>query len=234
VLLLADVPTLSLGEVTLRLAVAAVLGGAIGVERELREREAGLRTHLLVSVGSALFTLVSAYGFHDFLVNGGALVRTDPTRIAAQIVSGIGFLGAGAIIRQGLSVRGLTTAATLWLVAAIGMAAGAGYYSAALIATAGAIISLGPLRVAAYRVLNRFRPETERLLVQLPTGASPAGLVAEIERLGAGIETMGIAQEADRRRVELDVKLPRPGLDHEIVLALAELENVLEVRWTED
>ena len=83
-------------------------------------------------------------------------------------------------------------------------------------------------------VLNRFRPETERLLVQLPTGASPAGLVAEIERLGAGIETMGIAQEADRRRVELDVKLPRPGLDHEIVLALADLENVLEVRWTED
>jgi len=113
--------------VLLRLAISAGLGGAIGFERELRERQAGLRTHLVVCVGSALFTLVSAYGFEDFFTATGT--RIDPTRIAAQIVSGIGFLGAGAIIRQGLSVRGLTTAATLWLVAAIGMAAGAGYYS---------------------------------------------------------------------------------------------------------
>jgi len=116
-------PTIGWPEVLLRLFVAAALGGAIGLERELRERQAGLRTHLVVSVGSALFTLVSAYGFSNF----GA--RVDPTRIAAQIVTGIGFLGAGAIIRQGLSVRGLTTAASLWLVAAIGMAAGAGYWA---------------------------------------------------------------------------------------------------------
>jgi len=112
--------TIGWPEVLLRIFVAAALGGAIGLERELRERQAGLRTHLVVSVGAALFTLVSAYGFSGF----GS--RVDPTRIAAQIVTGIGFLGAGAIIRQGLSVRGLTTAASLWLVAAIGMAAGAG------------------------------------------------------------------------------------------------------------
>ena len=104
-------PTIGWAAVLLRLFVAAVLGGAIGLERELRERQAGLRTHLVVSVGAALFTLVSAYGFTDWGV------RVDPTRIAAQIVTGIGFLGAGAIIRQGLSVRGLTTAATCgwWL-----------------------------------------------------------------------------------------------------------------------
>src|SRR5438094_3554760 len=88
------IPTLSWEEALLRLALAAVFGGAIGLERELRDREAGLRTHMLVSVGAALFTIISAYGFRDFLVhNGGGVVRADPSRIAAQIVTGIGFLG---------------------------------------------------------------------------------------------------------------------------------------------
>src|SRR3982751_4148656 len=127
-LLVSEIPSLSGWESLLRLAIAAGLGGAVGFERELRDREAGIRTHLLVSLGSALFTIGSAYGFHEFLAGGGNIVRADPSRIAAQIVTGIGFLGAGAIIREGLSVRGLTTAASLWIVAAIGMAAGAGYY----------------------------------------------------------------------------------------------------------
>src|SRR5690349_23520663 len=122
---MAAIPELSWGEEILRIALAGGLGGAIGVERQIREREAGLRTHMLVALGAAVFTLASAYGFHDFLVSGTAIVRTDPTRIAAQIVTGIGFLGAGAIIRQGLAVRGLTTAATLWVVAAIGLTCGA-------------------------------------------------------------------------------------------------------------
>src|SRR6266516_4744557 len=112
--LLSTLPHLTWADNLARLAVAAGLGGAIGFERELREREAGLRTHILVCVGSALFTIVSAYGFEGFLKSGESVVRADPTRIAAQIVTGIGFLGAGAIIRQGISVRGLTTAATLW------------------------------------------------------------------------------------------------------------------------
>ena len=228
----AAIPTLSTWEVLGRLALAAVLGGAVGLEREFREREAGLRTHLLVSVGSALFTLVSAYGFHEFLVNGGALVRTDPTRIAAQIVSGIGFLGAGAIIRQGLSVRGLTTAATLWLVAAIGMAAGAGYYSAALIATAGALVSLGPLRILAYRIVRRYRPETDRLLVQIPSGGSPAPLVEAVEAHGGRIVALEVSQEADRREVVMDVAV-RETEAQAVVATVADVEGVLEVRWTD-
>src|SRR6266568_2854652 len=153
--LASSIPSLSWPEVLGRLVLAAALGSVLGFERELREREAGFRTHMLVSLGSALFTIVSAYGFREFLVHGGSLVRTDPTRIAAQIVSGIGFLGAGAINRQGLSVRGLTTAASLWLVAAIGMASGAGYYSAALITTGLALLTLGPLRIVAFRVVRR-------------------------------------------------------------------------------
>src|SRR5205823_9437557 len=102
----AAIPTLNWDETLLRIALAAIFGGVIGLEREFREREAGLRTHMLVAVGSALFTITSAYGFRDFLIhNGGGVIRADPTRVAAQIVTGIGFLGAGAIIRQGLPVR---------------------------------------------------------------------------------------------------------------------------------
>jgi putative Mg2+ transporter-C (MgtC) family protein len=230
--LLSVIPSLGWPHVLLRLTVAALLGGAIGMERELRERQAGLRTHLVVCVGSALFTLVSAYGFHDFLVSGGALVRTDPTRIAAQIVSGIGFLGAGAIIRQGLSVRGLTTAATLWLVAAIGMASGAGYYSAAVISTLGALITLGPLRIVAFRFIRRYRPEIDRLLVEIPAGGSPGPVVDAIELRGGRVIALEITQEGDRRSMALDVELR--GVEAPAFVAdVGEIDGVLEVRWTE-
>ena len=225
--LAAAVPTLGWPHVLLRLAVAAVLGGAVGFERELRERQAGLRTHLVVAVGAALFTLVSAYGFNDF----GA--RVDPTRIAAQIVSGIGFLGAGAIIRQGLSVRGLTTAASLWLVAAIGMASGAGYWDGALIATLGALLTLGPLRVVSFRILSRFRPVHDRLLVEIPAGGSPAPLLEAVERAGGRVVSLDVTQEGERRSVAVDVVLPPSVPPHGVVAAVAEIDGVLEVQWTE-
>ena len=224
--LLAAVHTIGWPEVLLRIFVAAALGGAIGLERELRERQAGLRTHLVVSVGSALFTLVSAYGFSSF--DG----KVDPTRIAAQIVSGIGFLGAGAIIRQGLSVRGLTTAASLWLVAAIGMAAGAGYWDGALIATLGALLTLGPLRVFSFRILSRYRPQHDRLLVEIPAGGSPVPIIEAIERRGARLVSLDIAQEGDRRSVGIDVELAA-GSAPAVVAEVAEIDGVLEVRWTD-
>jgi putative Mg2+ transporter-C (MgtC) family protein len=232
-LLAASVPSISWEEALLRLILAAVLGGAVGIERELREREAGLRTHMMVSVGSALFTLASAYGFRDFFVNGGSIVRADPTRIAAQIVSGIGFLGAGAIIRQGLSIRGLTTAATLWVVAAIGLACGAGYYDAAAMTTVVVLVSLWPLRILAYRILRRVVPEEERLLVALPAGTSPGPLITEIEAAGALIEAIQITQEGDRRHVELDVAFPPEEDRAKLVARLADVADVLDVRWAE-
>src|SRR3954466_13656446 len=200
-----SLPSLNWDEALLRLTLAAALGGIIGVERELREREAGLRTHLLVALGSALFTIVGAYGFHDFLASGQSVVRADPTRIAAQIVTGIGFLGAGAIIRQGFSVRGLTTAATLWVVGAVGLAAGAGYYSGAVITTAVVLIALWPLRVAAYNMLRRFRPDAGRLLVELPAGTPPGGVIDEVVRTGVRISSITVGQDGDRSRLELDV-----------------------------
>jgi putative Mg2+ transporter-C (MgtC) family protein len=230
---LAEIPSLSWEEALLRIVVAAALGGAVGIERELREHDAGFRTHMLVAIGSALFTIISAYGFHEFLVTGGAVVRADPTRIAAQIVTGIGFLGAGAIIRQGLSVRGLTTAATLWVVAAIGMAAGAGYYGGALITTAVVLISLWPLRILARMGTRRFAVQSSTLVAQLAAGASPGPLLDEVERLGARVKSVEIGHEADRRTVLLDVRVP-PRLDAPRVIAqVGDLENVLEVRWND-
>lgn len=218
-----QIPTLSGWDALLRLAVAAALGAAVGVERELREREAGIRTHLLVSLGSALFTIVSAYGFHEFLVNGGSVVRADPTRIAAQIVTGIGFLGAGAIIREGLSVRGLTTAATLWVVAALGMASGAGYYWPAIAATAITIFALGPLRIVAYRVLGRIRPEEKRLLVELKEGQNVGPL---LEAVG-DVRSVEVQDELDRRVVTLELD----ELDEREVGRISDLDYVIGVRW---
>jgi putative Mg2+ transporter-C (MgtC) family protein len=228
-----SLPALNWDESLLRLALAAVLGGLIGVERELREREAGLRTHLLVALGSALFTIVGAYGFHAFLASGQSVVRADPTRIAAQIVTGIGFLGAGAIIRQGLSVRGLTTAATLWVVAAVGLAAGAGYYSAAVITTALVLIALYPLRIMAYRILRRFRPEDGRLLIELPAGQPPGEVIDEIERSGARIQSIEVSQEGDRRRLQLDLGLPRGIGAARLVARVADVQHVADVRWSD-
>jgi putative Mg2+ transporter-C (MgtC) family protein len=218
-------PTLNWYEALLRLALAGVLGGLIGLERELRERGAGLRTHLLVSVGAALFTIAGAYGF------GG--VRVDPTRVAAQIVTGVGFLGAGAIIRQGFSVRGLTTAATLWVVAAVGLAAGAGYYSGAVITTALVLLALWPLRILAFRILRRFRADDGRLLVELPVGTGPGEVIDEIERAGARVTAMSVSQEGDRRRLELDLALPNTVPAPRLVARIADVENVADVRWAD-
>jgi putative Mg2+ transporter-C (MgtC) family protein len=144
-------------ELGLRLVVGLVLGAIIGFERELHRQPAGFRTHSLVSLGAALFTVVSAHGFVGPLV--------DPTRVAAQIVSGIGFIGAGTILQYRGSIRGLTTAASLWSVAAIGTAAGAGLLVMAVVGTTLILIVLSFLdRVEAYatRRLN-LPPERPRL-----------------------------------------------------------------------
>jgi putative Mg2+ transporter-C (MgtC) family protein len=226
-----SLPVLGWDEALLRLALAAALGGVIGIERELREREAGFRTHMLVALGSALFTIVSAYGFHAFLSSGANVIRADPTRIAAQIVTGIGFLGAGAIIRQGLSVRGLTTAATLWVVAAIGLAVGAGYYSGALITTGLVVLALWPLRLVAYRFVRRFRPEEGRLLVELGAGESPGAVIDEVERVGARLQSIEVSQEGSRRRLRLDVALPTGMKIPVLVARVADVAQVAEVRW---
>src|SRR5689334_23853117 len=148
--------------------LAAVLGAAIGLEREIHEHPAGMRTHLLVSLGSAVFTELSIYGF-EFPSGPNGAVATDTSRVAAQVVSGIGFLGAGAILKYGTSIRGLTTAASLWTTAAVGMAAGAGEWVIAAVGTLIIIVSLWPLNALVARLHNpgqhaiRLRLEVGRL-----------------------------------------------------------------------
>lgn len=128
-----------------RLLAATVMGAAIGFEREYHAKEAGLRTHLLVALGSCLFMILSAYGFDAFL--GKDHTSFDPSRIASQVVTGIGFIGAGTIILQKQMVRGLTTAAGLWVTAAIGLSCGIGMYAIALVTTVLVLASLGLINI---------------------------------------------------------------------------------------
>ncbi len=144
-------------DLSLRLVIASLLGLAIGFEREIHGHPAGLRTHMLVSLGAGLFTVLSAEGFG----HGTSSTPVDPTRIAAQIVSGIGFLGAGAILKEGIVVRGLTTAASLWATAAVGMAAGAGEQLIATVAAAVILISLWPINVLSERLHGTAHPELQ-------------------------------------------------------------------------
>jgi putative Mg2+ transporter-C (MgtC) family protein len=217
-LLASSVASLGGWEAVLRLAVAAGLGAAVGIERELREREAGIRTHLLVSLGSCLFTIVGAYGFEDFGNN------VDPTRVAAQIVTGIGFLGAGTIIREGISVRGLTTAGSLWIVAAIGMASGAGYYWPAVAGTALTVLALWPLRTLAYYTLDRFRPLDRRLVVELKQG-TPLKVLLD---LVPDVRQVEVEDERDRRVVTFELMQPA---EEPLVAHLSDREDVMAVRW---
>lgn len=167
-------------EIAIRLTLAAVLGAVIGFNRGHLAWRAGLRTHMLVAVGSALVIIVSTYGFEDILKHPNVIL--DPSRIAAQVVSGIGFLGAGTILfmpREKV-VRGLTTAAGLWAVAAVGLAAGSGLYVAGIMATVLMWVILAALKPLERRFLVRQGDAPARLLVRLDTDTALATLEAVI------------------------------------------------------
>ena len=198
-------PELELWEGLLRLGLAAVLAGAIGIERELREQEAGLRTHMLVCVGATMFMLVGVYGWSDYRLGNDIGVVVDPSRVASYVVSGIGFLGAGAIIRHGINVRGLTPAASLWVVAAIGVSVGAGMYVLAIATTALVLLALWPLSQVK-RLLEGKSDESRRLGVTLAKDASVASALATIEESGFAMESVEVGEEEDLRRLDVVIK----------------------------
>ena len=221
-------PDLSTTEALLRLLLAATLGGAIGLERELRDHEAGFRTHLLVSLGACVFTLVSAYAWTDWTFSQRSGITLDPTRIAAQIVTGIGFLGAGAIIVRGINVRGLTTAATLWVVAAIGMAVATGYYAVSVGASALVLVSLGPLKLFSARLVSRVRPEEAMLAVNLAPQGESMRVLGRIEELGGVIESV---EFGDERTLDVVLRASRRAESAKVADGVSKLEDVERVQW---
>ncbi|WP_219835514.1 MgtC/SapB family protein [Paenibacillus sp. R14(2021)] len=221
---------ISYWELTIRLMLALVLGGLIGLERELGGHSAGFRTHILVCLGSAAIVLLSMYGFSEFASDPN--VRLDPARLAAQVISGIGFLGAGTILRTGITVSGLTTAASLWVVAAIGLTVGAGFYYGAAVLTLLVVVSLFVLNKFEKR-FSRAKRKRDLVMRVNKDSASLSKVVAELHRSGIGINKIIVENEevaaADRNEmliVRLQLKLGHAKKFEDVIVALATIDGV--------
>mgnify|MGYP000857154381 FL=1 len=212
-------------EFVLRLFVAAMLGGVIGLEREYRAKEAGFRTHFLVALGSGLFMILSQFGFDNVLSNYEQ-VSLDPSRIASQVVTGIGFIGAGTIIFQKHVVRGLTTAAGLWVTSAIGMTAGAGMYVLSIATTVLVLLCLEAL----YFILQHFGTRNITVTFSTPKEES---IQLVLQRLRAK-EVIIDSYEMKRKDtssgyyyvITMEMKFKRKRYKNHLLNFMAEFENV--------
>jgi putative Mg2+ transporter-C (MgtC) family protein len=224
--------TLPVTDILLRLTAAAILGSLVGLERERLDRAAGLRTHALVAIASALIMIVSAFGFADTLTPE-RLVSFDPSRVAAQVISGIGFLGAGVIIFRKNTVRGLTTAASIWAVAGIGLAAGGGLFAAAGFGTAFVLLVQAGLRPLERRFFVRH--QEHRLALRVRRGANRLATVERAISAG-GVQLRGLrlrpARGGAEDRVELDLGAARDGAVAALVETLRVVEGVRVVTYT--
>ncbi|WP_279126168.1 MgtC/SapB family protein [Acidaminococcus fermentans] len=220
-----------LAQLTLRILMAAFLGGLIGLERSSGDRPAGLRTHVLVATGSALLMVVSIYG-----IDGHPQAR-DPSRIASQVVSGIGFLGAGTILHEGLTVKGLTTAASLWIVSAIGLTVGCGMMALGIFATGITLITLILIRGLEKKVLPAGKPTRCKLHVIL--SKNPDSMMDVMEYLQErNIKTriLGIRNDPQRSVIEVDlsVKIGKYYNANAIISGLENAEAVKKVVLVDD
>ncbi len=220
-----------------RLVVAALFGGIVGIERGSGDRPAGFRTHILVCVGSALFMLVSMYGFDEInpAMAAGETdlgARRDSARIAAQVVSGIGFLGAGTILHEGLTIRGLTTAASLWMVSAIGLAVGSGMYFLGAAATAITMITLVTFHTWEKRFAATSR--TDRRFVRITAGnrnGAITDITGYLSANGVQVKSLNVKKNKDKDNLVIDLYLKvgknMEGVD--IVRGLQSIEGVVSV-----
>jgi len=216
-------------ELLIRLAVATMLGGLIGAERERVESAVGLRTHAIVALGSATFMLVSMFGFH----NAGLppAVVLDPSRVAAQVVTGIGFLGAGVIIFRKEVVRGLTTAASIWLVAALGMATAGGLYLAAAGATVIALVILAMMKPLEQRLGAARRPQVLSIVFDRRR-TSLRAVRASLQEFGVVIDRADVRMNDDPAKTRVEVGLRRLSQDRLLTIldALPNQPGIREVR----
>ncbi|MBQ5348273.1 MAG: MgtC/SapB family protein [Phascolarctobacterium sp.] len=231
-----EIPWVSPLELTmvLRLIVAAILGGIVGMERGSGDRPAGFRTHILVCVGSALFMLVSIYGFDDIAPVTTTLeddigTRRDTARIAAQVVSGIGFLGAGTILHEGLTIKGLTTAASLWIVSAIGLAVGSGMYLLSTVATMLTMLTLVTFRTWEKRFAGT---RSDRRFIRVVTRNTP-GIITEITAFlsdcGIKVKTLNVKTDNKNGNIilELYLKIDRTIDMVEVADGIQNIDGVL-------
>jgi putative Mg2+ transporter-C (MgtC) family protein len=218
-------------DLILRLLLAATLAGLLGVERELTEQPAGFRTHILVGLGAALFSIISAFGFQAIAGLGPTtVVQADITRITSQIVVGIGFLGGGAILKYGASIRGLTTAASLWLTAALGTAIGTGLLvlgSATTGITLVALVGLRPLR----SLVRRYAVGRDEFLIQGDPGLDVEAVVSKVRDSNSMLLEIRITEEGGERTIHLGARLPHDLRPADLAAELARIERVRNVDW---
>ena len=214
-------------ELVLRLVVAAVLGGLVGLERERLEWAAGMRTHALVSLGSALFMVVSIFGFSDILNEQHVIL--DPSRVAAQVASGIGFIGAGTIIFRREIVKGLTTAASIWAVAAVGLAVGGGMFLAAISATLLALALLVLARPVKQRLFPN-RKEARRVRLVLRRDTSLTELRSEIEASEVPLERIVVRPGSSAGEDDAELVLGKGSQEEELLSLVEGLRRVSGVR----
>ncbi len=225
---------ISIWEIALRLGLAVIFGGLVGFERETHNRPAGFRTHILVCTGSALIMMVSAYGF---LNEFGTGYQLDPGRIAAQVVTGIGFLGAGTILQQRGSVRGLTTAASIWVVSGIGLATGIGFYAGAALATLLVLISLLYLGRVDRKILQRRRIKVLQIKAVDQPGmlSRVTGVISDskLDIKKAYLQAHEYDSSLEKEVVEIELALVAPqNLDESFLFSrLSGLSGILKIVW---
>ncbi|MEQ6376582.1 MgtC/SapB family protein [Bacillaceae bacterium S4-13-58] len=208
----------------IRIIIAALLGGIIGFERELNNHDAGLRTHILVAVGSCLMMLLSLFGFSPYL-NDHENIRFDPARIPSYVISGIGFLGAGTIMVHGVTIRGLTTAASIWTVAGLGLIIGAGMYPAAILTTIVILLSLVFLNRIESVVTRKRNNKFVRLKIRNEVKITE--ILSIFERMDISVRKIRVEREsAEERDVVIELDAEQSLYNSKILDELMNLKNV--------
>jgi putative Mg2+ transporter-C (MgtC) family protein len=214
-----------------RIGLALALGGLVGFEREISHQPAGLRTHITVALGAALFGVISVHGFDAYAkVRADSNYQIDVTRVASQVVVGVGFLGAGAILKEGVTIRGLTTAASLWATAAIGLAVGVGSFVAATATTAALLVSLVGLRTPRRWVRQRLARGRGAVVIGIVPGGQPGPAIGALHQLdGVTVRGLSVRRDDDEVVIEADLVGPVGSEMTELLGPIADRDDVTSV-----